>query len=64
MSLNETLRTMRQEAKLTQIELATKIGIAQSNYCAIEKGRYKIGKKMANRLARVFNVEPYFFLGD
>lgn len=47
---------------LTQRQLAGKLGIAQSNLSAMERGKRPIGKEMAKRLAQALNVDWKVFL--
>jgi DNA-binding XRE family transcriptional regulator len=52
------LRLMRQLRKMTQQELADKLGISKQQISNMEKGRSPIGKKMAMRLGKALN-RPY-----
>jgi DNA-binding XRE family transcriptional regulator len=56
------LRGSRLKEKLTQMELAKKLGITQHNLSAMENGRRPIGKAMAKRLAAVFKTDYRLFL--
>ncbi|MQS09294.1 helix-turn-helix transcriptional regulator [Streptomyces alkaliphilus] len=42
--------------KMTQAELADRIGVTRQTVIAIEKGRYSPSLEMAFRIARVFGV--------
>ena len=55
------LRASRKEAALTQIELARKLGIPQSNLSAMETGKRAIGRIMAKRLAVIFKTDYRLF---
>ena len=55
------LRASRKEAALTQIELARKLGIPQSNLSAMETGKLAIGRIMAKRLAVIFKTDYRLF---
>jgi DNA-binding XRE family transcriptional regulator len=52
------LRIMRQMRKMTQQELADKLGVSKQQISNMEKGRSPIGKKMAIRLGKALN-RPY-----
>ena len=56
------VRGMRAREGLTQVELAEKIGVPQTDISQIENGKRPIGKKMAERLAKVFNSDYRVFL--
>ena len=50
------LRERRKELKLTQSELATKIGISTSFYANIERGNRFVSLEVLNRLANALNI--------
>ena len=52
----------RKKEGLTQKELASKIGVSQSNISEMENGKRPIGKMMAKKLAAVLNVGYRLFL--
>jgi len=56
------LRGARTTAGLSQIELAAKIGIDQTNLSKMENGKRPIGKELAKRLGEVLNVDYRVFL--
>lgn len=56
------LKSSREIAELTQLELAGKLGIPQSNVAHMESGRRAISKEMAKRLAEIFGVDYKVFL--
>lgn len=56
------LKGARAKECLSQNELADKLKIPQSHISDMEHGRRPIGKKMAKRLAEVFNVGYKVFL--
>lgn len=56
------VRGLRAREELTQVELAKKIGVPQSHISQIEHGKRPIGKKMAKRIAAVFNTDYRAFL--
>jgi len=57
-----SLAGLRYREKLTQKELGDLIGIKQSNISLMEKGKRRIGKDVAKRLANVFNTDYRKFL--
>lgn len=52
------LKAARNRANLSQIVLAKKTGIDRSNLIAYEKGRKKIGRKVANKIAAILKIDP------
>ncbi len=56
------LRGARQRDGLSQVELAKRLGIAQYNLSKMENGERPIGKKMAIKLAEIFNTDYHVFL--
>jgi DNA-binding XRE family transcriptional regulator len=56
------LQGARAAADLTQAEVAKKLGIKQSHVSEMEHGKCSIGKEMAHRLAKLFNVNYRLFL--
>lgn len=56
------LQGSRFKEGLSQVELANKLGIPQTNVSAMELGKRPIGKKMAHRLAKVLNINYRVFL--
>jgi ribosome-binding protein aMBF1 (putative translation factor) len=57
-----TLRGLRFREHLTQKVLAEKLGIKQGHVSEMEWGRRPIGKKMAHKLAKLFNISYRVFL--
>lgn len=56
------LRGGRHKAGLTQKILAEKIGVKTHHISEMEHGKRPIGKKMAQKLAKIFNVDYRVFL--
>jgi ribosome-binding protein aMBF1 (putative translation factor) len=56
------VKSAREGAGLTQIQLAEKLNIPQSNISQIETGNRPVGKNMARRLAKIFNLDYRVFL--
>jgi putative transcriptional regulator len=54
--VTNTIRTLREAAGLTQIELARRIGVTRQTLIAIEQGRYSPTLELAFQIARVFGV--------
>jgi len=50
------IRELRRERKLTQTELATQVGIHQSDLSRMEKGEYKVGLDTLLRILQTFNL--------
>lgn len=56
------LRGLRHREGLTQVEFAKKIEVTQANLSAMENGRRSIGKEVAKRIAKKFDVDYRIFL--
>ncbi|MGA7617041.1 MAG: helix-turn-helix transcriptional regulator [Thermoanaerobaculia bacterium] len=50
------IRQLRRQRKLTQVELAEKIGIHQSDLSRMEQGEYKVGLDTLLRILQTFNL--------
>ena len=50
------IRELRRERKLTQTELAERVGIHQSDLSRMEKGEYKVGLDTLLRILQTFNL--------
>ncbi len=58
----EMLRTVRELQELTQTQLATMTGMAQSNLSALETGAREMGRERALVLAKALSVHPAVLL--
>ena len=56
------LKSAREGAGLTQSQLATKLKIPQSNVSQMETGARSIGKNLAKRLSKIFDLDYRVFL--
>ncbi|MET8851738.1 helix-turn-helix transcriptional regulator [Amycolatopsis sp. NPDC004625] len=55
--VTNSLRTLRfAHGRMTQAELATRLGVTRQTVIAIEQGRYSPSLEMAFRIAHVFGV--------
>ena len=54
----------RNKEEITQKELAKKLNILQTNLSMIENAKRPIGKKLAHKLEKVFNISYKVFLSD
>lgn len=50
------IRQLRRQRKLTQVELAEKIGIHQSDLSRMEQGEYKVGLDTLIRILQTFDL--------
>jgi putative transcriptional regulator len=62
--VTNNLQTMRGQKKLTQEEVAIKVGVSRQTIIAIEKGNYTPSVLLAIKLAKVFSlsVDDIFFI--
>jgi transcriptional regulator with XRE-family HTH domain len=58
------VRRLRKERGMTQSELATRIGIIQSDLCRMEKGEYKVGLDSLFKVLEVFGMNIGEFFDD
>lgn len=56
------LRGLRSRENLSQVEFAKKIKVTQANLSKMENGTRPIGKIIAMRIAKTFNVNYKYFL--
>jgi ribosome-binding protein aMBF1 (putative translation factor) len=56
------LRGARHKEQMSQIELAQKLKITQSDLSKMENGKRPIGKNLAKRIAEILNVDYRIFL--
>jgi transcriptional regulator with XRE-family HTH domain len=57
----QRIRARRQELGVTQVALATKLGITFQQVQKYEKGANRISAGRLYRLSEIFGVEPGFF---
>ena len=62
--LGENLKKIRQEHKLTQIELANMLGISQKSYSHWETQKTEPTLENVVKLANIFNTTTDYFLGN
>lgn len=56
------IRGGRHKAGLTQKKLAQEIGVLPHHISEMEHGKRSVGKKMAQKLGKIFNVDYRVFL--
>lgn len=61
--MNENLKNARKAARLTQAELASKIGITQSGYSDWERGETKIDSASLAKLSEILGVSIDYLVG-
>lgn len=61
--LNERLKELRKQKKVTQQDVANYLGITRPAYTAYEKGSRNPDYDLLNKLARYFNVTTDYLLG-
>lgn len=64
--MQNSLRRLREEAGMSQLECADALGITRQTVISIEKGHFDPRLSLAFRIARLFevNVEDVFTLDD
>jgi transcriptional regulator with XRE-family HTH domain len=60
--VGDRIRTLRKDRSLTQAELATSIGIQQSDLCRMENGEYKVSLETLFKILSIFqiNIAEFF----
>ncbi len=58
------IRQLRKDRKLTQSELASKMGIQQSDLCRMETGEYKVSLEALFKILRIFDLSISDFFQD
>jgi DNA-binding XRE family transcriptional regulator len=56
------LKGLRAREDLSQIAFARKIGVTQANLSKMENGKRSIGKTVAKRIAKIFQIDYRIFL--
>lgn len=54
--VTNSVRSVREDAGMTQAELARRVGVTRQTLIAIEQGRYSPSLELAFQLARAFGV--------
>ena len=58
------IRQLRRQRKLTQVELAEKIGVHQSDLSRMEQGEYKVGLDTLLKVLQAFDLSIGDFFDD
>ena len=64
MGFSERLKESRKKARLTQVEIAEKLGISQPAYASWERGAKKPTQENLVKLAQVLNVTIDYLVGN
>src|SRR4051795_9802006 len=64
MEPNTRFKELRTRLKLSQVELATQLGVTQGTITDIERGRIGVSKKVAKQLQEKFGLELKEIYGD
>ena len=62
--VGQKVRRLRKERGRTQSELASRIGIIQSDLCRMEKGEYKVSLEVLFRILQVFGMSVGEFFDE
>lgn len=63
LTIDERLKELRKQKKLTQKQVAKAIGLGDSNYQAYEQKKVKPGHDMIIALSKFFGVSADYLLG-
>jgi len=61
--LSKRLKAAREAAKLSQSEIADKIGVSQPAYCYMENGDKVPSLPVAKQLAKILNISLDYLVG-
>ena len=64
MEFSERLKELRKQAHLTQVELASKLGIVQSSYADWERGKKKPTQENLVKIAQILDVSVDYLVGN
>lgn len=64
MEFSERLKELRKQAHLTQVELASKLGIVQSSYADWERGKKKPTQENLVKIAQLLDVSVDYLVGN
>lgn len=64
--MTNRIRELRARDKLTQMDLARKVGVRRETIVFLEQGKYNPSLKLAHDIARVFDlkIEEVFFFKE
>lgn len=58
--IGEVLKSAREKAGLTQLELSGMVGVSRAYYADVERGRYTPSLKVLSRLANILGIDLNF----
>lgn len=64
MEFSERLKDLRKQAHLTQVELAKILGIVQSSYADLERGKKNPTQENLVKIAQILNVSVDYLVGN
>lgn len=64
MEFSERLKTLRKEAGLTQVDVASKLGISQPAYASWERGVKKPTQENLVKIAQILSVSVDYLVGN
>ena len=64
MEFSERIKALRKQAKLTQVDVAEKLGISQPAYASWERGAKKPTQENLVKIAQILNVSVDYLVGN
>lgn len=58
--IGDVLKSAREKAGLTQLELSSMVGVSRAYYADIERGRYNPSLKVLTKLADILGIDLNF----
>lgn len=58
--IGDVLKSAREKARLTQLELSGMVGVSRAYYADVERGRYTPSLKVLSRLADILGIDLNF----
>ena len=64
MSIQDTIRLLRETNRWSQEEMAEKLGMSHNGYAKIERGETKLYLEKLNQIAQIFNIDLSDLISD
>lgn len=63
MEINKKMRELRKDAKMTQQQVAQKLGIASTTYANYEQGTREPSLSVVSKLCKLYGISADYLLG-
>jgi transcriptional regulator with XRE-family HTH domain len=62
--IGETIRSLRRESGLTQVELAKKVKVTANYIATVERGKRSLSPKLLKKMAKVFRTSAHSIVNE